>query len=75
MPRDTSRTEVVHQTAGAARRLRFLRAAGVAMTFGVGPLAALTAGLILTMGPLETVAVLLLISGWIGPKMMGVLDI
>ncbi len=51
-----------------ARRVRM--AIGVAVTFIVGPAAMAFALIGLRMGPFEAAAVLILLSGWIGPRLI-----
>lgn len=47
------------------------RGCGIALTLLGGPMAMAFAHLVLGMGALESGAVLLLLSGWIGPKLIG----
>jgi hypothetical protein len=55
----------------SAARLRFVRrATGVALTLVVGPAAMAAAILGFKMGFLEGAAVLALLSGWLGPRLM-----
>ena len=46
------------------------RRAGAAVILIVGPAAALFGALALEMGAIEAAAVLVLISGWLGPKLL-----
>jgi hypothetical protein len=69
MPRDADHG-AAHLSAHAASHDAMCRGAGVALTFVVGPAAALGGAMILGMGVLESTAVLVLISGWLGPKLM-----
>jgi hypothetical protein len=58
----------------AERRVRLrrdlVRSLGAIVTILVGPATGLIAWRIFGMGPLEAVALLFLISGWIGPRLM-----
>lgn len=57
----------------SASRLRFARrAAGIATTFVVGPGAMALAVYGVGMGLIESAALLVLLSGWLGPRLMRV---
>lgn len=73
MPRDTISTAMPETFADVKAR-RYLRHLGGVVTFVIGPALAAFAALGLGMGPLETIATLVLISVWLGPKLMGVFD-
>lgn len=53
-----------------ARARRARKAIGMAVTFILGPAAMAFALIGLGMGPVEAAAVLILLSGWIGPRLI-----
>jgi len=73
MPRDTSSTAAAKPFSDINPRLQ-LRHLGGVITFVVGPTVAAFAAFKLGMGPLETIATLVLISVWLGPKLMGAFE-
>jgi len=73
MPRDTSTAAGVETFADAKSRQR-LRLLGGIITFVIGPALAAFAAFGLGMGPLETIATLILVSVWLGPKLMGLFE-
>ena len=81
MPRDTSTRDgstddvaaVLAAAAGPdANARKHVRRLGAIVTFALGPVLAAFASFGLGMGPLETGAILILVSVWLGPKLMGV---
>jgi hypothetical protein len=54
----------------ALRPVLVRRVCGAAVTFLVGPAAMALAFFRLGMGPMEASAVLILLSGWLGPRLM-----
>ena len=69
MPRDVDHG-VASFPADTLSRDTISRSAGIALTLIVGPAAALGGAAVLGMGVLESAAVLILISGWLGPKLI-----
>ena len=55
---------------GGPERAAALRSVGAALTVVIGPASAMFGLMVLGMGALETVALLVLVSGWLGPKLM-----
>lgn len=53
------------------RAIGFVRGCGIALTLIGGPAAMALAYFALGMGPLESGAVLALLSGWLGPRLIG----